>query len=148
MQNFTVELRLCAIRDDDLIYSATGDGVVPFIAIEDIAEVALRALTNEVAPNADLLITGPELLSYDRVAEIIGRSRGKPVRHMCLTVAEVAARFEASGIPSEFAMMLADLDRAIAAGAEARTTTTVARVTGREPRPFEAFAASHPHLWR
>ena len=147
MQNFCVEPRLSAIRDEGLIYSATEDGVVPFIAVEDIAEVALRALIDESVPAADLLITGPAALSYDWVAEIIGNARGKRVRHVRLTVMDLARRFESSGIPANFALMLASLDGAIAAGAEARTTATVARVTGRDPVTFEAFAASNAHLW-
>ncbi|MFI6009944.1 hypothetical protein ACIBAG_14165 [Streptomyces sp. NPDC051243] len=45
-----------------------------------------------------------------------------------------------AGVPSEFAIMLADMDRAIAEGAEDRTTDTVRRVTGRPPNSFRVVA--------
>ena len=49
------------------IYSATGDGKIPWISVEDIAAVAARALTDEEPHNREHLVLGPELLSYDEV---------------------------------------------------------------------------------
>ncbi len=46
----------------------------------------------------------------------------------------------AADMPAEFAAMLAGMDRAIAEGAEDRTTDTVQRLTGLPPRSFHAFA--------
>ncbi|MBO0517616.1 ergot alkaloid biosynthesis protein, partial [Streptomyces beijiangensis] len=45
----------------------------------------------------------------------------------------------AAEIPLEFASMLAGLDRAIAEGAEDRTSDTVQRLTGRSPGTLRAF---------
>lgn len=55
------------IRDQDLIMTAAGDGRVPFVSAEDIATVAFRALTDKEGHNADHLILGHDLLSYDEV---------------------------------------------------------------------------------
>lgn len=46
----------------------------------------------------------------------------------------------AAVMPLEFAAMLAGMDRAIAEGAEDRTTDTVQRLTGRPPRSFRLVA--------
>ena len=43
------------------------------------------------------------------------------------------------GIPERYAALLAQMEDAIARGAEARLTSTVERVTGRPPRSFEAL---------
>ena len=147
MQNFVIDPHLSSIRSEGAIYSATDDGLVPFIAAEDIAEVALHALTDAEPTAQDLLITGPEAISYARVAAMIGHVAGKPVRHVRLTAEGLAQRFEKIGIPPEYASMLAGLDRAIAAGAEARTTDIVERITGRPPVAFDAFARSHAGTW-
>jgi uncharacterized protein YbjT (DUF2867 family) len=40
----------------------------PFVSADDVAAVAFRALTDEVAHNTDHLLLGPELLSYDDVS--------------------------------------------------------------------------------
>ncbi len=55
--------------------------------------------------------------------------------HRALTAEELGAHL-ASVVPPDFAVLLADLDRAIAQGAEDRTTDTVEHVTGRPPHGF------------
>lgn len=110
-----------------------------FVDAADIAAVAVRALTDDAAPNTDLVLTGPQRLSYDEAAAIIGEVTGRPVTHRHLTFEQLRDRWAAE-IPAEFAALLAGLDRAIAGGAEDRTTDTVERLTGRPPGSFRAFA--------
>ncbi|WP_221760941.1 hypothetical protein [Kibdelosporangium aridum] len=57
--------------------AATGNGRVGFVDAEDIAAVATHALTDERAPNTDLVLTGPEALSY---ADSVQRITGRPPR--------------------------------------------------------------------
>ncbi|MER5928951.1 NAD(P)H-binding protein [Streptomyces sp. NPDC002054] len=139
MQNFagsTPHAR--SIRDEGAIMSASGDGRVGFIDAEDIAAVAVRALTDDQAPNTDLILTGPQTLSYADVAAVIAEATGRPVVHRQLTFEELRDRWAAE-IPMEFATMLAGMDRGIAEGAEDRTSDTVQRLTGRPPGTFRGF---------
>jgi uncharacterized protein YbjT (DUF2867 family) len=141
MQNFTDHHpHADSIRDDGAILTATGTGRVGFIDADDIAAVAVRALTDETAPNADLVITGPEALSYDDVAGIIAQVTGRAVSHRPLTYEQMLDRLTAAGIPEQFAAMLAGMDCAIAEGAEDRTTDTVERMTGHPARGFREYA--------
>jgi uncharacterized protein YbjT (DUF2867 family) len=83
-QLFVVEQRI-SITDGDLtadnlgrnayLVGATPDGHfetavptgrVPFVASEDIARGALKAITEDII-NKDLVVLGPELLTYDEV---------------------------------------------------------------------------------
>ncbi|MEV7985830.1 NAD-dependent epimerase/dehydratase family protein [Micromonospora sp. NPDC085948] len=140
MENFVGEQPYAlSARDHGEIVSATGTARVGFVDPADIAEVAVRALTDPTAHNTDHIITGPEALSYDAVAAILTEAGGRPVRHRAIDAAELAERHSANGIPPDFARFLASLDTAIAAGAEDRTTSTVADVTGRTPRSFRDF---------
>ncbi|WP_405453306.1 NAD(P)H-binding protein [Streptomyces erythrochromogenes] len=139
MQNFAgTAPHARTIRDDGAILTASGDGRVGFIDAEDIAAVAVHALTGEQAPNTDLILTGPQALSYADVAAIITDVTGRPVVHRQLTFEELRDRW-AARIPLEFATMLAAMDRAIADGAEDRTSDTVERLTGRPPGTLRAF---------
>ncbi|MFI1364167.1 NmrA family NAD(P)-binding protein [Streptomyces griseochromogenes] len=140
MQNFTGSTpHARSIREDGAILTASGDGRVGFIDAQDIAAVAVCALTDEQAPNTDLILTGPQTLSYGDVAAIISEVTGRPVVHRHLTFEQLRDRWAAE-IPLEFATMLAGMDRAIAGGAEDRTSDTVQRLTGRPPGSFRAFA--------
>ncbi|WP_086561319.1 NAD(P)H-binding protein [Streptomyces africanus] len=139
MQNFTgTHAHARGIRDDGTIRTATESGRVGFVDAEDIAAVAVRALTDEQAPDTDLVITGPEALSHDGIAAIITEVTGRPVVHRRLSYEQMRDRLAAE-VPVEFAAMLAGMDRAIAEGAEDRVTDTVQRLTDRPPRTFRAF---------
>jgi ergot alkaloid biosynthesis protein len=140
MQNFTGDhLHAQSIREDGTLLTATGAGRVGFVDADDIAAVAVHALTTPQAPNTDLVITGPQALSYDDIAAVITEVTGTSVTHRRLTYEQMRDRL-ASDMPQEYAAMLAGMDRAIAEGSEDRTTDTVLRLTGRPPRSFRAFA--------
>ncbi|MFD9796990.1 NAD(P)H-binding protein [Streptomyces sp. NPDC059070] len=136
MQNFTgTHAHADGIRAHGGIWSATDAGRVGFVDADDIAAVAFHALTDEHAPNTDLVLTGPETLSYDSVAGIIGEVTGQPVTHHRLSYEQMRDRLAAQ-IPQEFAALLAAMDRAIAEGSEDRVTDAVHRMTGRPARSF------------
>ncbi|WP_326807305.1 NAD(P)H-binding protein [Streptomyces sp. NBC_01775] len=140
MQNFTgSHVHARSIREEGVLLTATGEGRVGFVDADDIAAVAVHALTDDWAPGTDLVLTGPEALSYDDIAALVTEVTGRQVVHHKLTFEQMRERLAAE-IPLEFAGLLAQLDRAIADGAEDRTTDTVQRLTGRPPRGFRAFA--------
>ncbi|KRV50781.1 oxidoreductase [Wenjunlia vitaminophila] len=139
MQNFTGEhAHARSIRDEGIIRTATGSGRVGFVDAEDIAAVAVRALTDEQAPNTDLVLTGPEALGYDDIAAIITEVTGRSVVHHRLSYEQMCDHLTTQ-VPVRFAAMLAGMDRAIAGGAEDRITDAVQRLTGRPPRAFRAL---------
>lgn len=140
MQNFTgAHAHADSIRADGVIRTAAGTGRVGFVDADDIAAVAARALTDDRAPDTDLVLTGPQALSHDDIAALLTEVSGRRVVHQHLTYEAVRDRL-ASVIPPEFATMLAAMDRSIAEGAEDRTTDTVHRLTGRPPHDFRTVA--------
>jgi uncharacterized protein YbjT (DUF2867 family) len=144
MQNFTgAHAHALSIAEDGRILTATGGGRVGFIDARDIAAVAFQALTSEHAPDTDLVLTGPEALSYDDIAAIMTEVTGRLVVHRSLSYEQLRDRLAAQ-LPAEFAAMLAGLDRGIAAGSEDRVTDAVPRLTGRPARTFRAFLEDKP----
>jgi uncharacterized protein YbjT (DUF2867 family) len=140
MQNFTgSHAHARSIRAHGEILTATGTGRVGFVDADDIAAVTVHALTDDRAPDTDLVLTGPEALSYGNVAAVVTQVTGRPVVHRSLTYEEMRERLAAQ-LPPEFAAMLAGMDRAIAEGAEDRVTDTVRRLCGRPPRSFREVA--------
>lgn len=142
MQNFVTQ-HLSSIVNDDCIYSATQDGRVPFIDAADIAAVAVMALVDPAFGSGERVLTGPEAVSYDEVADRITAVAQRPVRHCRLSVEELARRYTGFGIPEHYADALARMDDAISQGAEDRTTTEVEQVTGRKPTRLTDFLATH-----
>ena len=147
MQNFSEGLHQTTIRNEGQIVSATGSGAVPFIHVDDIAEVAVRALIDQPAHNRAHLLTGPQALTYGEVAAAITSVCGYAVRHENISTLELASRWTALGLPADYATMLAKMDEAISHGAESRTTTTVKDVTGWEPTSFTDFVRASAQAW-
>lgn len=147
MQNFSEQQHLPTILADDTIYSATDNGRVSFIDAEDIAAVAVVALTEPEFANGDLVLTGPDCLSYDDVASQISAVTGREIHHRRLSAEDLTEWFVKGGIPAAFAPALAAMDTAISLGAEDRTTQVVLNITGRPPGSFQEFAVRNAPVW-
>ncbi len=147
MENLSEGPHLLTIRHERAIYTATGDGRVPFISTWDIAQAAACTLTSEQAPNDDFILTGSELLSYDDVAQRLTTALGVGIAHHSLTFDEVVARQMTLGLTEERAQSLAIMDLVIADGAEDRITNGVEVLTQRTPVPFDQFVRDNIAAW-
>lgn len=147
MQNFSEGPHRESIRATGRIYSAAGDGPVPFIDADDIARCAAAVLVAEEAPNKDFVLTGSDLLTYDDVARRIGRAVGRDLTHVRLNAEQLASAHASRGLSPAAAQMLATMDTAISLGAENRVTDGVKQLTGTAPVGFDAFVAENAGLW-
>jgi uncharacterized protein YbjT (DUF2867 family) len=137
MQNVTGDHHVAReIRASGTITTATAGGRLAFVDADDIAEVAVRALTDETAPNEALHLTGPDSLSWEAVAALLH------VRHCDVSAEELQSHLVALGVPEPTAFLLAFADAAIVAGHVEEPTDVVARVTGRPPRSFASFVTA------
>jgi uncharacterized protein YbjT (DUF2867 family) len=79
-KNLLEEAPCAVIRNQSKIYTACGVAI-PFISAIDIAAVAFRALTDPQSHNRDHRILGPELPTYDQIAEKLPAILGRRVKH-------------------------------------------------------------------
>lgn len=147
VENFSESQHLGPIRQQSRIYSASGEGKVPFVSAEDIAAVAFHTLVDEPSHNTDHVILGPELLSYDDIAGILSKVLNRSITHVKISESELAAAIHSNGIPEDYAKMLASLDTKISNGVEARMNNVVKEVTGREPKTSFTFAQENKSCW-
>lgn len=131
------------VGKDGIIRSAARNGTLPFVAADDIAEMAFRALTDATPHNRDYLVLGPELLTYDQVASILSDVLDRPIVHEHITEEQLRDGIISYGYPESCATMLGSLDTAIANGAEARLSDDVQKVLGRPPISLRDFALKH-----
>ncbi|KAK4105395.1 NAD(P)-binding protein [Parathielavia hyrcaniae] len=136
-----------SIKEESKIYSATGEGKIPWVSADDIAAVAVRALTNEVPPNTEYLVLGPELLSYDETAGILSDVLGRKIVHVDLTADGLEQRHQSFGMPENYSKMMSAMDTAIKFGFENRTNDVILAVTGSAPRKFRDYALSAKEAW-
>ncbi len=147
-QNFSEGFLLPGILNGDVVQSATGNGRVPLIDTQDIAEVVAAALTRSDLANEVLEITGPEALSFAEAVVTISEVSGRTVRHVAISPDEFASNLRAFGVPGDYAAMLVRDQVAIRDGMASTVTDIVERVTGRPARWFADYAKSAAATWR
>lgn len=147
MQNFSEGQHLAPIKQESTIYSATEDGQVGFISAQDIGRCAATLLTVPKSENTDYILTGPETISYDNVAEALSRRIGREVQHKRLSSEGISRRFLNIGLPEEYATMLAKMDEEISKGAENMISNNVESITGTPPISFDEFIQENMDVW-
>jgi uncharacterized protein YbjT (DUF2867 family) len=131
------------IRATDEFVGSLQQGKVAMIDVMDIAAVAATVLTTPGHAGRAYVLTGPEALSYQDIAERMSRILHKTVRYRDIPLEEMRERLYASGMPEWHVEVQMDFSTALRAGHAATVTDTVAAVTGRPPRTFAQFFQGH-----
>ena len=147
MQNLLAQAEY--VIKEGVIYSASGDGKIPYVDGRDVAAVAVATLTTPGHVGKKYVLTGSEAMSYRQAAEIIGAVIGKPVRFIDESPDEARARRVREGVPPaviESILAIAAYQRA--GGKTVTITSTIAELTGRPPRTVAEFVREHAASFR
>jgi uncharacterized protein YbjT (DUF2867 family) len=113
----------------------------PIIDIDDIADVAVAALTEDRHAGELYEVTGPRLMTFADMADELSTAIGRPITHIPISFEDFHANVAEAG--GEF---VADVFTAIARetldGRNAHTCDGVERALGRPPRDFSDYARS------
>lgn len=140
-QNFSEDFLAEPVLAGELRLPA-GDGREAFVDADDIAEVAVAALTDDRHAGREYELTGSEVLSFHDVAAELSRSIGRRISYVPVTLEEFVAEQTSYGVPADWAQMLGSLYEHIGTDQLATTTTDVADILDRDPRTFAQFATS------
>ncbi|KAK3949283.1 hypothetical protein QBC32DRAFT_40432 [Pseudoneurospora amorphoporcata] len=146
-QDFEQPCHVKSIKDENKLYSATNEGKIPWVSADDIAAVAVQALTMEDAPNTEYLVLGPELLGYDDIANTLSSVLGRKIVHVDLSSSALERRHQSFGCSEEHSRLMSSLDTAIKYGSENRTNDVVLSMTGNKPKSFREYAESAKEIW-
>jgi uncharacterized protein YbjT (DUF2867 family) len=116
-----------------------GDVAEPFVDVEDIADVAVAALTEDGHAGQTYELTGPRLLTFAEAAAEIGAATGRDVRYVPVSPEEYARLAVEHGVPPEEVEGLAALFSEVLDGRNAHLADGVQRALGREPRDFRDY---------
>ena len=139
MQNFSEDYMLEHVLSGEIRLPA-GDVPTPFLDADDIADVAVAALTDEGHAGQLYELTGPRSLTFEEAAGEIAEAAGREVSYVPVSLEEHAAEAAAHGVPAEVVELLTYLFAEVVDGRNASTTDGVRRALGREPRDFRDYA--------
>ena len=117
-----------------------GDTPEPFVDVDDIAEVAVAALTEPGHAGEVYEVTGPRLMTFAEVAAELTEATGRPIEFLQVPHDAFVGGAREAGAPKDVVWMLDYLFSTVLDGRNAHVTDGVQRALGRAPNDFAAYA--------
>lgn len=127
-----------------------GQQAEPFVDVDDIADVAVAALTEDHHNGQVYEVTGPRLMTLSDVAADLSRATGRDIAYVDVPHEAFVSEIENSGAPKDVVWMLDYLFSTVLDGRNAHLSDGVERALGRPPKDFADYAqdVAASGLWR
>jgi uncharacterized protein YbjT (DUF2867 family) len=139
-QNFNESFFLEPVRAGEVAFPAGEELAEPFIDADDIADVAVAALTGDGHVGQLYEVTGPRLLGWAQAVAEIAAAAGRPIRYLPVSLEEYASLLIENQVPADYVKMLTDVFTEVLDGRNAYLSDGVQRALGRPPRDFSDYA--------
>ncbi len=137
-QNFSESFMLEGLLQGNLALPA--DAVLePFVDADDIADVAVAALTRHDLRNQLFELTGPRVLSFAECVQMISDASGRPIQYTPVELDDFLHEMETQGIPEEFRWLMNELFGKVLDGRNTPTASGVQQALGRPATRFEDY---------
>ena len=117
-----------------------GDVLEPFVDVDDIADVAVAALTEDGHSGQIYEVTGPRMLTFMEAVAEIARASGRKIQYIQIPREDFVAGIAESGAPNDIAWLLDYLFSTVLDGRNAYVCDGVQRALGRGPMDFVEYA--------
>ena len=128
------------IRADSAFYTSAEHAKISQVDVRDIAEVAVKALTEPGHEGKVYTLNGPEAITYEEMATVLSDVLKRPINHISLPPADLKGAMMSQGVPEILADRLLDLERLYREGKAAGDKSDIRAVTGHDPRRFTDYA--------
>lgn len=148
-QNFSEGAFLDMVLGGQITLPA-GNTPEPFVDCDDIADVAVAALTESGHTDEIYEVTGPRALTFTEIAQVLSDATGRNIAFLQVPHDAFIAGARESGAPEDVIWMLDYLFATVLDGRNAHLTDGVQRALGREPRDFADYAreAAASGIWK
>lgn len=117
-----------------------GDTKEPFVDVDDIADVATAALSQDGHNGQIYEVTGPRLMSFSDIAADLSAATGRNITYLDVPHDDFVNGAKASGAPQDVVWMLDYLFATVLDGRNASLTDGIQRALGRQPKDFRDYA--------
>jgi uncharacterized protein YbjT (DUF2867 family) len=137
-QNFSESFMLEGILAGELVLPA-GDTVEPFVDADDIADVAVAALTEPGHRNKVFEVTGPHALTFAQCIREISEALGRPVKYTSIPVDAYISALREQGVPEDMQWLLRELFTVVFDGRNSNVMPGVEEALGRPATDFKTY---------
>jgi uncharacterized protein YbjT (DUF2867 family) len=139
MQNTLATAR--TVSSEGRIYQPFKDGKLGMIDARDIAEVAVKVLTEQGHEGKTYTLTGPAAISFHDIAEMLSEVLRKKVDYVPITLEKAKEAMLGMGLSEWKAEVLIEYARAHSQGYSNFTTEDVEQLTGHTATSYREFAS-------
>ena len=117
-----------------------GDTPEPFVDVDDIADVAIAALTESGHAGEVYEVTGPRLMTFADIAAELSKKVNRKITYTHVPHDDFIGEAVNSGTPKDVVWLLDYLFSTVLDGRNACLTDGVQRALGRPPKDFAEYA--------
>jgi len=137
-QNFSESFMLEGILAGELVLPA-GDTVEPFIDADDIADVAVAALTEPGHRNKLFEVTGPRAMTFAQCIQEMSDALGRPLKFTTVPIDAYINALSEQGVPEDLQWLLRELFTVVFDGRNCHVMPGVEAVLGRPATDFKTY---------
>jgi uncharacterized protein YbjT (DUF2867 family) len=146
-QNFSEGAFAAGVASGELVLPV-GDAVAePFVDVEDVADVAVAALTRDEHAGAVHELTGPRSLTFAAAVAELAAATGRDLTFVPTTLDEFTTALTGLGLPGDVVDLLRYLFTEVLDGRGSRTTDGVRAAIGRDATDFREYAVRDAAVW-
>ena len=131
------------IKAQGVFYLPLKDASQSTVDIRDISAVAARVLTTFGHEGKTYVITGPETLTYQQVAEKLSSVLDRKIQYVDVPISTAADGMRKSGMPDWNVRVVSELLAYFATGAATTVTDSVPSLLSRPATSFEQFVKDY-----
>ena len=128
------------VASDGVVYMPFKDGKIDMVDVRDVADVALKVLTEDGHEGREHTLTGPASISFHDVAAGLSKALGKEVQYVDVPLEAGREAMVGMGMPEWVADGYTELMEEFSKNWADLVSPAVEKITGRPGRSYEQFA--------
>ena len=135
------------VASEGVFYMAMKDGKIGMIDVRDVADVAVKVLTEDGHEGKTYTLTGPASISFHDVAAALSKGLARQVNYVNVPLEAARQAMISMGLPEWVADALGEYTTAFSEGYGDFTTDAVENITAQPARSYETFASDFAQVF-
>jgi uncharacterized protein YbjT (DUF2867 family) len=146
MQNFKDLFRDLIVADNQITVPAD-NAKICFVDVRDVAEVAVKALTDDELRNKTYRLTGKQSLNMHVVAHLFSEGLNREIDYISISDEDFEKSLRSAGWPASTIEGTMQLCSHVKSGETSVISDDITTLLGREPIKFEQFIHDYSDNW-
>ncbi|MFY0654588.1 MAG: NmrA family NAD(P)-binding protein [Cyclobacteriaceae bacterium] len=113
---------------------------VPFVDVDDIAEVVTKVLVDDSYNGQIVTVTGPRKITFKEIVDTIAEGIGRHIQYQPITIEEFKAGMKEAGLPDSYVWLFGYLFEEVLGNPDNQSVSNdVDKILGRKATDFKAY---------